>query len=592
MTAPPRLGIALVLACLAATAARLPARDEPLGSTSANDPTDGLVQALHDDNALVRKRAAIALGRLGPAAHAAVGALEKALKDSDPDVRAAAAAALEKVDVRASLGTLVGRLHDPAAPAQARRDACKELAERFWREPKATQALESALTDPVVKLDAARALDAIDQHGRAAEPRGTTPAPAAVAGHTALVRGLPNLLLRRGPSEADWHRLPAEGGDIHEGDTLVALPGYRSHVSFDSGVGLLLWGNLVDFLDVPLLESKVALGAADGADLDFTLLRGRVLLSNQKKAGPARVRVHFGGPTAKPAETWEVTLQEPGTEVILDLLGHYPQGADFRLQDPVPPRAEFYLVVSRGEAGVKAGSSTYEMRAPPAGPSLMSWDNYGGGVHAPTPVAPTLTFWNKALPQTQAAQDALEALALLLKQSSDRPIRTTLEETLKSDRASSRALAVYCLGALDVLAPVIGVLDSGSPRDEGLRLVAIMELRHWIGARADHDRELYQELISDRHYTPGQAGTVLELLHDFPADQLKEPQFWQALIGYLRASRPAIRNLAYWHLYRHVPQGRGPKFDPSGDERQREAAYQAWKMLIPDGKLPPPAPTR
>ncbi len=77
------------------------------------------------------------------------------------------------------------------------------------------------------------------------------------------------------------------------------------------------------------------------------------------------------------------------------------------------------------------------------------------------------------------------------------------------------------------------------------------------------------------------------MLHDFGSDQLREPTFWQTLISYLRADKPAIRTLAYWHLYRLVPQGREPKFDPSGDAKQREAAYEAWKKLIPDGALPP-----
>src|SRR5207248_2189840 len=100
-------------------------------------------------------------------------------------------------------------------------------------------------------------------------------------------------------------------------------------------------------------------------------------------------------------------------------------------------------------------------------------------------------------------------------------------------------------------------------------------------------RKLYEILKNEKQYTPSQAETVMQLLHDFPDEQLGQPTTWETLIGFLRADKPAIRNLAYWHLCRLVPQGREPKFNPIGDTRQREAAYTAWKKLIPDGAVPP-----
>lgn len=63
---------------------------------------DDLVKGLQSDNALVRKRAAIALGRIGPDANSAIPALEKLLSDSDPDVLEAASIALEAIDNRAA----------------------------------------------------------------------------------------------------------------------------------------------------------------------------------------------------------------------------------------------------------------------------------------------------------------------------------------------------------------------------------------------------------------------------------------------------------------------------------------------------------
>jgi HEAT repeat protein len=596
MTLAPRLGLALGLACLL-PAAPLYAGDEPLRSTPAPADTDAvadLVKALQDDNALVRKRAAIALGRLGPGARDAIPALEKAVRDPDADVRAAATAALARVDTRPSLKTLVSRLHDRKTPEQVRRDACKELAERFASEPAATRALEAVLTDPAVKVDAARALEDIDR-------RLTQPPPQAPRreGHTVLVKGLPNLLLRRPGGEGAWQRVRPEKGTVVEGDALLALPGYRSQVDFPGGVGLLLWGNVPEFVDVPLLESAVLLHPAPaGTDLDFTLERGRVLVSSQKKTGPARVRVHFGGaPPPNVEEVWELTLA-PGAEVALDRLGRYPRDVGFQPKGGDPPRAELYLAVLHGEAAVKSDTTIYELRAPPAGPSLISWDNYGGGVHPPAQADEReLRFWDKALPQTQAAQDAQLTLALVLKQPADRPIPVVLEELLQSDRPATRSLAVLGLGALDEMPKVLDALADDDEGHEEVRQAAVQELRHWIGERPGQDPKLVAMLTEQKRYTPNQAETVLQLLHDLPADQLRQPQTWAALIGYLRADRAAIRTLAYWHLYRLVPQGREAKYNPVGDTKQREAAYEAWKKLIPDGKLPPvppkqPAPSK
>jgi HEAT repeat protein len=55
------------------------------------------MQALKDHDGWVRKSAAEALGRIGPAAKDAVPALNELLKDEFKEVRAAAQAALKKI---------------------------------------------------------------------------------------------------------------------------------------------------------------------------------------------------------------------------------------------------------------------------------------------------------------------------------------------------------------------------------------------------------------------------------------------------------------------------------------------------------------
>jgi dipeptidyl aminopeptidase/acylaminoacyl peptidase len=134
-----------------------------LVAAADDDPVANLVKALGDDNALVRKRAAVALQRLGPAARPAVPALQKALMDKDPDVRSAAAVALRAIGGPLTRDELIHRLKDRQQPANVRVAACKELVERFGGEQVVVQALESVLADPAVKLEAAQALEAFDK---------------------------------------------------------------------------------------------------------------------------------------------------------------------------------------------------------------------------------------------------------------------------------------------------------------------------------------------------------------------------------------------------------------------------------------------
>ena len=61
-----------------------------------------LVEALSDNDALVRRLAAIVLGDIGDAAVNAVPALIGRLKDNDQDVREQAASALSKIDTEAA----------------------------------------------------------------------------------------------------------------------------------------------------------------------------------------------------------------------------------------------------------------------------------------------------------------------------------------------------------------------------------------------------------------------------------------------------------------------------------------------------------
>src|SRR5262245_3560979 len=131
------------------------------------------------------------------------------------------------------------------------------------------------------------------------------------------------LLAREAPGEA-WTVVGADDS-VHSRDLLLALPGVRAEVQPGAGdVRLTLWGNLPELSDFPALESAVVLHDSRAFDLDFTLDRGRVVLANRKKKGPATVWVRL------PTTAWSLTLSEPGDEVALELVGRWERGVPFQ----------------------------------------------------------------------------------------------------------------------------------------------------------------------------------------------------------------------------------------------------------------------
>src|SRR5579871_1585685 len=128
----------------------------------------------------------------------------------------------------------------------------------------------------------------------------------------------PSVLLQRERDPDPWGRLRPDS-PIRTGYHLVSLPGYRSKLYLQSGVHLVLWGNVPEFSAFPpVLESMVMLHeASPGIDLEFTLERGRVHLSNYKSKGPATVRIRFH------QELWDLVLPDNTSEAALELWGLY-----------------------------------------------------------------------------------------------------------------------------------------------------------------------------------------------------------------------------------------------------------------------------
>lgn len=374
----------------------------------------------------------------------------------------------------------------------------------------------------------------------------------------------------------------ATDAELYSGDLLVALPG-ATLSSKNGAVGVKSFADFDAHSPLPILETALILDEATDCDLAFTLDRGRVDVTNAKAVGAAIVRVRFWD------QTWTLTLDAPGTRVALELIGRWPAGARFRPVDPARPGAPQHPVASlvvlvlKGSPSIGIGEFTLGMRAPP-GPALIEWDSLAGARPEPKRLDKAPVWADpdaNTTPQSAKVAEAIEKFRIARAKDSAAAIRSFLES---ADPVEQR-VALISLGAHDNLEQLARELSEAKTLEEWD--FGITVLRHWLGRCAGQDQKLYQSLLG-RGYDPASARIVLQLLFGFSRDDAMQPETYDVLIEYLRHERPAIRNLAAWHLVRLVPQGKSIAFKPNGTKTDAEKCYSAWRQLVPIGQVPPP----
>jgi len=410
-------------------------------------------------------------------------------------------------------------------------------------------------------------------------------------GTVALKQESPDLLVRATDDPRErWKRVAAGTDPVSGGDLLVSLPGFRSMVLLDSGVDLLLWGNVGEQLPLPILDAAVVLHKPPrGYDADFTLDRGRVIVFNHREGKQeAQVLVRFH------KETWELAMG-PGAEVGLELVGRDIGFAVERTEEE--PAAALTLIVRKGKVTLRDDFHEYALNEFRQGACLFTWDNKGRGSRAPiSPPAREESALEAAWMQfpriPEQYRDMEAALDTLRTRLSNRqPVSLGVQEMVHGDKEKYRFLGTLCLGALDYLSELIDALED---KDLGVREAAVIALRQWLGRKAGQDKLLKEQLLKKR-YTEGQANNVLHLLRVPQREDVEKRETYAMLIDHLDSDKPGIRQLAIWHLYRLVPrkmvEDNQLMYDPTGRAEQREAMAANWKKVLDKGQLPPPLPS-
>jgi hypothetical protein len=387
-------------------------------------------------------------------------------------------------------------------------------------------------------------------------------------------------IIRRTGPRKPW-KVVAKNGRLYAGDLLIGLPG-AALVSRNGAVRLDLLADLDRLSPHPIREAAVVLHENRDTDLDVTLDRGRIDLVNRKKKGAAKVRLRVR------YETWDLTLEEPGATVALELYSSWPAGSRFT-EEPGPkdaPTADLVILVLKGQALVRHGDVGHGMTAPP-GPAMIEWDSVHGQDQTPKRLE-KLPLWAQTGGQESLlARKKKDLLRRWRKTVVAKGIDAAVAQFLDSDKMTDRALAVFVMGATDDLRGLAKAVREAKHPD--VLETAVVTLRHWIGRAPGQEQILYNGLIKVGQYDPVDAKTVVQLLHSFGEDELARPELYQALIDFLDHEKFGLRALAYWHLRRLVPQGEAFGYNPSDPKEKRDAAVAKWRKLIPEGKMPPKA---
>jgi hypothetical protein len=387
--------------------------------------------------------------------------------------------------------------------------------------------------------------------------------------------GLAGLLFHREGANNAWHLL-GPAADVYSEDLIVALPAGVIN-SKSKNVRLTLLSDLARTSPYPVLESAVVLHETD-VDLDFTLERGRVDVTNTQKTD-AKIRVRFQ------KEVWDLTLGDKA-KVAFELYGRWPAGMHFN-KTPKPdekPTLDVVLLVKEGKVTLKTGTKEFPMAAPPE-EAYFHWDSVPPFLDTPEKLK-ELPKWAKPLGGLPAFTGDLGSLVkVLTTRPRERPtsVEEALATLLASESEPARHIAVYGLGALDDLPQLIDALSTSKLPD--VRDVTVIALRHWIGRGEGQDMKLYDALVK-KGYSEKNATRVMQLLHSFGNVAKASPATYETLIEFLTHENAAVRQLAHWHLVRLAPAAK-ITYDPLSSPEELKAAQAKWKELIPTGKLPP-----
>lgn len=372
-----------------------------------------------------------------------------------------------------------------------------------------------------------------------------------------------------------WEAIAAKS-DVAADRLLVAMFGAEL-TSPDGAVQAKLIADVGQRGPFASFETRVRFHAAKSVELEMSLERGIVILSNKKKSGAAKVHVRVQG------ETFEVVLHDAQSRVGIEVHGrHLPGPPKLKAAAEDVPVVTMMLFALQGEAVVRSEKRAQRLQAPP-GAALFLWDS----VSRTSEVHRFEKLPDFARPFDDKERKQFETMCGYAKELAGKPggAAKQVRKMLASADPLERKTAVVAVGALDDLP---GLLDAlGDAKHADVRDMAVLIARIWIG-RDDGQSLRWFEFLTKQGYTATQAKNMLHLLNGIEEEKRRQPATYDLLIAGLNYSKMPMRELARWHLVRLVPGGDKIAYDAAAAEPQRLQAIAEYRRLVPEGELPQP----
>lgn len=380
-------------------------------------------------------------------------------------------------------------------------------------------------------------------------------------------------LMVRKRDTTKWERANAAAPKLHSTDSLMALPGVHSALTTDTGIKVQLWGNMSEFLNVPVNETVATFYVPPvGIDAEFTLHTGRLYLSAPNATKPVVVRVRFL------EEVWDLTLADNTTMLALDRLGEPARTEAFALAES--PRVLVYFGVLQGMATLRDGP--HVMGQLGAGVKFK-YDNKGGRVaRAPKNDADEAALqdrWTKQIPSTRDANlmsEAVKVMRDLVTKSGSLELDCEAIAKDNSERLPRRVLATYFLAALDNVSSVIDAIEYDT---SGVREAAAKAAMQWVAQSPERIDEFSKALGTKASYTEEQRAIILGLLVAGSKPTLDNAD---KVFAHLKNDKLAVREVAKVYFMQFDPSGPKDHAYDSGaavEVRSQRANnwLQAWK---------------
>jgi hypothetical protein len=438
------------------------------------------------------------------------------------------------------------------------------------------------------------------------EPTAIDPAVREVGSFEPPAAGSQSVLLQflaEGKARPHWVRLGRQKDlpRIKTNAPLLSLPGYRSTVALDSKLRLTLWGNLPELSFLPFAQESLVVLHPTKLGLDVTIKRGRIAVANlTDQPVVARVRFDNPAPGSKP-EVWDVTLLDKGTEVFFNLSGNFQDGERFfrpeekDVKERIGPTAVMVMMVTSGKALLSAEGpfdKKQEWVPPPEGKVVLWTSRKGFFDPPPTPMDLHLGPWTDPSPEMPKGEEGKKRLAVmkaLRDLNGDLAVGSLDAVLLKAlnpgNDVALRRLAVRSAAAVDDLQRVIEALKD---KDREVRWAAIETLWLWLPTDRDNDYRLFDLLNEVYDKSKLEPERIMDLLHGFSQQLLKDPNTYEGLLYDLKHKKLALRELANWRLNFYLPQiGAMINYNATDNEPMIQRAVEQWRDKLKEAGLMP-----